>query len=93
MIESQCFSTYPLANEQRIKPSTILMYILRIQKCIDGWKDVCMYVWMDGCLDVCMICMYVWMDGWMDDVCVCACAYMIFSVKTVQRIVPVCLVR
>ena len=90
MIESQCFSTYPLANEQRIKPSTILMYILRVQKCIDGWKDVCMYVcmdgWMFGCLDVCMyvctvgmyVCMYGWMDGWMDDVCVCMCIHDLF---------------
>ena len=25
-----------------------------------------MYVWMDGCMDVCMyVGRYVWMDGWM----------------------------
>ena len=39
------------------------------------WMDICMCLWIDGWMDVCMMdgctygCMYGWMDGWMD-VCI-----------------------
>ena len=80
MIESQCFSAYPLANQQRIKPSTHT-HVYATYSNMYRWMEGCMYGWMDGwmfgCLDVCMyVCMDGWVGGWMDGWCVCVCVCM-----------------